>query len=90
MDEAKMTDLLFEINGKLAAIETKLDSLSESILKHEARLTAVEDKLNAHLIEVSKREHDGSFKTELLKLLAKALLIAVTSIGALAGASSLI
>lgn len=34
--------MLFDINGRLAAIESKLDTFSDTILKHEARLTNLE------------------------------------------------
>lgn len=92
MNDEKITDLLFEINGKLAKIDTKIDSLSETIMKHETRLTTLENKLNAHLIDFGtiKSTDKDDFKSELLKLLAKSLVVALASIGTLVGASGLI
>lgn len=42
MDTSTVDTLLFEINGKVEAINAKIDSLNDMILKHESRITMLE------------------------------------------------
>ncbi len=89
MTEEKTEQLLFDINGKLSSIETKLDGMNSTILKHEARLTTLEDKVSEHLA-VFKNGRDEDFKTQLLMLLGKSILIAIVTLGTFAGAGGII
>lgn len=93
MTDDRVEELLFDINGKLAAISTKLDSVSQLSMNHETRIRDLEENMKeiwssgkADSKDDSKEE---SFKTEILKLLAKALLIAIVAIGSLTGATSM-
>lgn len=91
MTAEKQEELLFAINGKLSEINTKLDTINSIIIKHESRITNLETAMTKHLAEVSnKTTNDDSFKSDMLKLLAKALVISITSVASLCGASSLI
>lgn len=93
MTDERVEEVLFGINGKLSSIETKLDSMGENILKHESRLTQLESKVNTHLAQSevkSEVKSDDSFKTDMMKLLGKCLVIALTSIATLVGSGSLL
>ena len=89
MTDERIEEVLFEVNGKLAKIDAKLDSLSETILKHEARISKLETDLNKHLIDTVPTK-DDNFKTELLKLLSKSVIIGLVIIASLTGCAGLI
>ena len=88
MTEDRGEELLFDINGKRAAISTKLDSVSELSMNHETRIRGLEESMK-EIQSAGKESKEESFKTEILKLLAKALLIALVAIGSLTGATSM-
>lgn len=88
MTDDRVEELLFDINGKLAAISTKLDSVSELSMNHETRIRGLEESMK-EIQSGGKEPKEESFKTEILKLLAKALLIAIVAIGSLTGATSM-
>jgi len=88
MTDEKIEEILFQISGKLAGIESKLDTLSETILRHESRLTVLEQNFQKHISESPKS--DDNFKTEMLKLVGKALIIATATIASLTGAGALL
>lgn len=79
MTNGKIEEMLFDINGTLCKIETRLSSVVEILTQHEHRITTLEKTGNG----------DG-FKVEMLKLLGKCLIIALTSIATLVGAGSLL
>lgn len=85
MTDDRVEELLFDINGKLAAISTKLDAVSDLAMNHETRIRGLEENMK----EIQSGEKEESFKAEILKLLAKALLIALVAIGSLTGATSM-
>lgn len=85
MTDDRVEELLFDINGKLAAISTKLDAVSELSMNHETRIRGLEESMK----EIQSCGKEESFKTEILKLLAKALLVALVAIGSLTGATSI-
>lgn len=81
MTNSKLEEMLFDINGTLCKIETRLSSVVEILTQHEHRITTLENTGNGG---------SDSFKTEMLKLLGKCLVIALTSIAALVGAGGLL
>lgn len=85
MTDERVEEVLFDINGKLSAISTKLDTLSGVVVSHESRIQKLED---AAAKADSKTEN--SFKTEMLKLLAKSLMIGLVVIASLTGASNIV
>lgn len=87
MTEEKIEEFLFQINGTLSKIETKLGSVCEVLAQHENRITNLENNRNSH--QGSGRD-EGKWKNELLMLLAKSVIIGITVIGSLVGSSSLI
>lgn len=88
MTDDRVEELLFDINGKLAAISTKLDAVSELSMNHETRIRGLEESMK-EIQSGEKESKEESFKTDILKLLAKALLIALVAIGSLTGATSM-
>lgn len=92
MTDDRVEELLFDINGKLAAISTKLDAVSDLAMNHETRIRGLEENMK-EIQSGGKESKDNtkeeSFKAEILKLLAKALLIAIVAIGSLTGATSM-
>lgn len=83
MTEEKIEEFLFQINGTLSKIETKLGSVCEVMAQHENRITNLENNRLAN-------KSDGTWKNELLMLLAKSVIIGLTVISSLVGASSLL
>ena len=81
MTNSKLEEMLFDINGTLCKIESRLSSVVEILTQHEHRITTLEKQGNSG---------SDSFKTEMAKLLGKCLVIALTSIAALVGAGGLL
>jgi len=69
--------LLVEINKSIGELSGKLQMALDKLVQHEGRITRLESG-------------GASFKDDILKLLAKTLLIAMASIASLTGAASLI
>ena len=82
MNQTDLTKIAFEISTNIASLNSKFDSVMAKLADHEARIHQLE-----HTNQV---ENDDSFKTELLKLLAKSTIISLVVISSLTGASSLI
>ena len=85
MNSDHVIDILLEIKSQVSSLESKIVIFSDTLVKHEHRLTELESKRTEK--EPSSK---SSFKEELLKLLAKCLLVALTGLASLAGASSLL
>ena len=81
MTNSKLEEMLFDINGTLCKIESRLSSVVEILTQHEHRIITLEKQGNSG---------SDSFKTEMAKLLGKCLVIALTSIAALVGAGGLL
>ena len=78
--------ILIQISQQLGEIFGEMKSVLEQLARHEERLTKLENvKSDAVCIQAK-----DSFKDELLKMLAKCLLVAVTAIGSLIGAAPII
>lgn len=93
MNEEKITELFIDISTKLGSIQQNLSDLSETILKHEARLTILEQNFQKHLLEVAKCggvDNHSSFKNEIIRLLCKCLLIGSVTIASLSGAGGIL
>lgn len=90
MTDDRVEELLFDINGKLASISTKLDSVSELAMNHETRIRGLEENMKEIQSSGKAGSKEEPFKAEMLKLLAKALLVALVAIGSLTGATSMI
>ena len=88
MDEQRVEELLFTISNKLSSIEAKVTSTQETLLRHESRITSIEDKIgNCYR---SNNKNDSSLKDQLLALLAKSVVIALTALATLAGAGGML
>lgn len=82
MNDEKIVDILFEIKAQIAEISANQKNFQTIIANHENRIMHLEGS------KVSKKDDD--FKTELLKMLAKCVLIGLTVIASLAGAGGLL
>ena len=92
MNEEKITEYFIDISTKLGSIQQNLSDLSETILKHESRLTLLEQSFHKHLLEVANNNsnNNSSFKNEIIKLLCKCLLIGSLTIASLSGAGGIL
>ena len=81
MNQEALTKIAFEISTSLAALNANMEQVLEKMADHETRL---------HQLEQYSPIKDDTFKTELLKLLAKSTIISLVVIGSLTGASTLI
>lgn len=81
MNEDKLTELIITIKTSLASIETKVDGIQTTLQNHESRIQN---------LEKTDSSSDSTFKNDILKLLAKAILISVCGFATLAGAGSVI
>ncbi len=80
------SSILIQISQQLGEIFGEMKSVLGQLARHEERLTKLENvKINAACVQAK-----DSFKDELLKTLAKCLLVAITAIGSLVGAAPII
>ena len=88
----KIEELLVELLQKVSSIDTLLNN-SQSILRdHERRIDVLERNPSNQTggKDVTLSTKDSDIKSSLLILLAKSLLIALVSIGTLAGAGTIL
>lgn len=93
MNEEKITEYFIDISTKLGSIQQNLNDLSETILKHESRLTILEQSFHKHLLDVAKCSSvngNSSFKNEIIKLLCKGVLVGSVTIASLSGAGGIL
>lgn len=81
MNEDKLTELIITIKTSLASIETKVDGIQTTLQNHESRIQN---------LEKTDSSSDSTFKNDILRLLAKAILISVCGFATIAGAGSVI
>lgn len=81
MMDDRMTEFIIAIKTSLASIETKVDGIQATLQNHESRIQN---------LEKTDSSNDSTFKDDILKLLAKAILISVCGFATLAGAGSVI
>ena len=80
MDD-RITEFIIAIKTSLASIETKVDNIQITLQNDESRIQN---------LEKTDSSNDSTFKDDILKLLAKAILISVCGFATLAGAGSVI
>ena len=83
MNQEALTKIAFEISTSLAALNANMEQVLAKMADHETRLNHLEQ------YEYSPIK-DDTFKTELLKLLAKSTIIGLVVICSLTGAGGLI
>lgn len=82
----EQSSILIQISQQLGEIFGEMKSVLGQLARHEERLT----KLESVRTDASCVQSRDSFKDELLKMLVKCLLIALTAIGSLVGAAPII
>ena len=84
----KVLEALIEIKTQVAEIAANQRNFQTIISNHESRIMKLEETNTSEKDEKDEKEDD--FKTELLKLLAKCLMIGLTAICSLAGAGGIL
>lgn len=90
MNEERVEELLFSISGKLSSIEAKLTSTQETLLRHESRITCIEDKIGKCSLHQKESKGGGDFREQLLMILSKSLIVALVTLATITGAGSII
>lgn len=78
MNDEKITEFFIKLTGELAALNANMKNVLDKLTNHEQRLTNLE----------TKKADD--WKTQLLMLLAKAIVIGGVAIAGLAGVGGVI
>ncbi len=73
------TELFITIKEQLGQLNANMSQCLARLTEHELRLR-----------ELETRKEDGDLKSELLRLLAKAVVIGATAVGSLCGAGKLL
>lgn len=79
----KLTEFIISINTRLASIDAKLDTVQSQLKDHSERIRRLES------VEPRVRSGDD-FKADMLKLLAKGLVVSVLVIASLTGAGGIL
>ena len=88
MTSEDLTKIAFDISNSLAALNANMESVLSKMADHENRLHTLEQSQIQTTTAANNKEDD--FKTELLKLLARAVTIGLVVIGSLTGAGTII
>ena len=89
MTSEDLTKIAFDISNSLAALNANMESVLEKMADHENRLHTLEQS-QIQTTNTTVNNKDDDFKTELLKLLARAVTIGLVVIGSLTGAGTII
>lgn len=89
MTQEDLTKIAFDISNSLAALNANMESVLSKMADHENRLHTLEQSQIQTTTTAANNKSDD-FKTELLKLLARAVTIGLVVIGSLSGASGII
>lgn len=89
MTSEDLTKIAFDISNSLAALNANMESVLEKMADHENRLHTLEQS-QIQTTNTAVNNKDDDFKTEILKLLARAVTIGLVVIGSLTGAGTII
>lgn len=89
MTSEDLTKIAFDISNSLAALNANMESVLEKMADHENRLHTLEQS-QIQTTNTIVNNKDDDFKTEILKLLARAVTIGLVVIGSLTGAGTII
>lgn len=81
MNEDRLVEALERISTNVNDIKVSMAAMQTIVQQHEKRIEKLEDE---------KPQKNDTFKDEMLRLVAKALIISLTIIGSLTGASAMI
>lgn len=81
MNDEKIYDVLMEIKSDVATVKAQVSNVISQLTNHERRLVQ---------LETVKQPEKDDFKTEMLKLLGKGIVIGLIIIGSLTGAGSIL
>ena len=83
MTDDRLEEIVLKFTAAITELNANMKTTLEKLTNHEARLSILEK-------ETKKADSGSDFKEELVKLLSKAVIIAVTAVASLTGASGLI
>ena len=89
MTSEDLTKIAFDISNSLAALNANMESVLSKMADHENRLHTLEQS-QIQTTNTIVNNKDDDFKTEILKLLARAVTIGLVVIGSLTGAGTII
>lgn len=89
MTSEDLTKIAFDISNSLAALNANMESVLAKMADHENRLHTLEQS-QIQTTTTTVNNKDDDFKTELLKLLARAVTVGLVVIGSLTGAGTII
>lgn len=89
MTSEDLTKIAFDISNSLAALNANMESVLSKMADHENRLHTLEQS-QIQTTTATNNNKEDDFKTELLKLLARAVTIGLVVIGSLSGAGTII
>lgn len=90
MTSEDLTKIAFDISNSLAALNANMESVLSKMADHENRLHTLEQSQIQTTTAANNNNKEDDFKTELLKLLARAVTIGLVVIGSLTGAGTII
>lgn len=79
----KITEFIISINTRLASIDAKLDNVQSQLKDHSERIRRLES------VE-PRRQGGDDFRADMLKLLAKGLVVSILVIASLTGAGGIL
>ena len=83
MTDDRLEEIVLKFTAAITELNANMKTTLEKLTNHEARLSILEK-------ETKKADSGSDFKEELLKLLSKAVIIAVTAVASLTGAGGLL
>ena len=83
MTDDRLEEIVLKFTAAISELNANMKTTLEKLTNHEARLSILE-------METKKDDSGSDFKEELLKLLSKAVIIAITTVASLAGAGGLL
>ena len=91
MTEERIEEILLQLLEKVSAIETQLQQTNAVITNHENRIITLErHPSNAVTYEEYKADKAEDFKSKMIELICKSLVISLTALASLVGAGGIL
>ena len=91
MTEERIEEILLQLLEKVSAIETQLQQTNAVITNHENRIITLErHPSNAVTYEDYKADKTEDFKSKMIELICKSLVISLTALASLVGAGGIL
>ena len=91
MTEERIEEILLQLLEKVSAIEMQLQQTNAVITNHENRIITLErHPSNAVTYEDYKADKNEDFKSKMIELICKSLVISLTALASLVGAGGIL